>query len=462
MKKNTIILAGLMFANLANSQDKKFFDKMFLQYSQKKIEQIKVEIDKYIADPANESNKELWAWKTTIDAEMLNSDELKSKCTDCLTTSDSAFRKYASLDQDYKIISEPPFNWKPLGVLYDKFYSIGSALYKEKNWEGAFENFEKAAAFSKIIMKKDLRKNGGAMDTLPILMSGYAAQNAQKVKEALSYYTIAANAKFGGDGDVEMYKYILVSYSDLKDKTNFEKYFAIAQEKYPKENLEDYKLDFVSKNLSLDEKISMFDTEDAKGTLSANGYMYFGDMLVNLKKEDKEAIEKEAAKKMLLHTKGREAFKKAYSKNNDVLAGFNVGVLYFNEFQELDEKRSVNLKLMQEINTNKAVEKDAKKKIAADLKTKEQIENLKKTNLEIEPKIVATVDNAIEWLEKTFVSLKDKAEKTKNEKASFRNTLRFLGALYEFKKEKAKGKDPKSYDTYDAKSKQYYEMYDKK
>jgi hypothetical protein len=189
--------------------------------------------------------------------------------------------------------------------------------------------------------------------------------------------------------------------------------------------------------------------------------MSFGDMFVNLKKEEKEAVEKDIAKKSMLHFKGREAFKKSYQKNNDVLAGFNVGVLYYNEYNDLDEQRSDNVRKMQEINTNKPAEKDPKKKAAADAKAKEQIDPLKKANAELEPKIVASVDNAIEWLEKTYTALKDKTDKTKPEKTSFKNTVKFLGLLNEFKRDKVKGKDPKAYDAFDAKSKLYYDMYDK-
>ena len=461
MKKTTLTIASnvlFIAAIFAQSKELKLVQSNYLLG---KLEPAKEIVDKLAADPANANNAEVWIWKSTLDAEASSNDQLKAKCPDCLASSFEAFKKYEALEKSLALASELPFKWKSLGIMYDKYYSLGRDYYKEKNWTAAFENFEKAAYFSNIIMKKDIRNNKGSLDTLPILMSGYAAQNAQKVKEALYYYSIAADAKFGGETDLDMYKYLIYNYSELKDKANFEKYYALAQEKYPKENFEDYRFDFIAKNLSLDEKVAFYDAEDAKGTLSATAYMSFGDMFVNHKKEEKDALEKDIAKKTLLHFKGREAFKKAYQKNNDVLAGFNVGILYYNEYNELDEQRSDNVRKMQEINTNKPVEKDPKKKAAADAKAKEQIEPIKKANLELEPKIMTAADNGIEWLEKTYVALKDKAEKTKPEKTSFKNTVKFLGLLYEFKREKVKGKDPKAYDAFDAKSKQYYEIYDK-
>jgi len=461
MKKITLTIASnvLFIATIfAQSKELKEVEKNYLLG---KIAPAKEIIDKLAANPANATNAEVWIWKSTLDAEISNSDDAITKCADCLTSSFDAFKKYENLDKSLALASQIPFKWKSLGIMYDKYYSVGRDFYKEKNYAAAFENFDKAAYFSRIIMQKDIRKNGGALDTLPVLMSAYAAQNAQKVNEALHYYSIAADFKFGGENDLDMYKYLFYNYSELKDKANFEKYYAIAQEKYPKENFEDYRFDFIAKNFSIDEKLAFYDAEDAKGTLSAIAYMSLGDMFVNLKKEEKEAVEKDVTKKTTLQTKGREAFKKAYQKGNDVLASFNVGVLYYNEYNQLDEQRSENVKKMQEINSSKPVEKDPKKKAAADAKAKEQIEPLKKANTELEPKIMAAIDNGVEWLEKTYIALKDKAEKNKTEKTSFKNAVKFLGLFYELKRDKVKLKDPKAYDAFDAKSKQYYEVYDK-
>ncbi len=460
MKKNTLAIACLLIINSSFAQNKAFKE-LEKNYLTGKLETSKEMIDKIVADAANANFPETWAWKSTIDAEVANNENLKSKCTTCLTSSLEAFKKYEALDKGYSVMKAVPFTWKPLGLMYDNFYNQGRDAYKDKNWNLAFENFDKAAYFSKIIMKNDIRGNKGALDTLPILMSGYAAQNAQKVSEALSYYSIAADAKFGGDNDLDMYKYLIYNYSELGDKANFEKYFALAKEKYPKENFEDYRFDFISKNLSLDEKISFYDSEDAKGTLSATAYMSFGDMFINHNKKEKELLENDATKKEMLQKKGMEAFKKAYQKGADILAGFNVGVLYFNEYNECDEKRADNVRKMQEINANKTTEKDPKKKAAAEAKIKEQVEPIKKANAALELSIMSAADNSIEWLEKTYNSLKDKAEKSKQEKASYKNAVKFLGLLFEFKREKSKGKDPKAYDNFDAKSKMYYDLFDK-
>ena len=102
-----------------------------------------------------------------------------------------------------------------------------------------------------------------------------------------------------------------------------------------------------------------------------------------------------------------------------------------------------------------------RKKAAAEAKVKAQLEPLKKANVDIDVKMMASADDAITWLEKTYTILKDKSTKEKVEETSYRNSVKFLGQLYEYKREKAKSKDPKAYDAFDAKSKFYFAIFDK-
>ncbi|MBA5845416.1 hypothetical protein, partial [Escherichia coli] len=67
--------------------------------------------------------------------------------------------------------------------------------------------------------------------------------------------------------------------------------------------------------------------------------------------------------------KGIEAFKKAFTKNaQNGLAAYNVGVTYYNFFNEEDDKYANNIRTLQQLNANKPVEKDPKKKVAAEAK----------------------------------------------------------------------------------------------
>lgn len=462
MKKLSIFILSLICLSTTIAQPKDLFKEVNTAFFvTKNIEHAKIAIDKVLNDANNAKYAEAWLWKTRIESEIINNEALLIKYPTSITTCFEAFKKYEELDNSYTLISDALVGWKPLGSMYDKYYNIGRVGYQAQDWNKAFEYFDKTAYLAKIIMKKDLKKNGGSLDTLPILMSGYSAQNAQKLREALHYYSIAADAKFGGPNDVEMYKYILVGYSDLKDKNKFEKYYELAQKLYPTENFEDYKFDFINKNYTIDEKISEYQNLDLLGNMTGKSYLNYGDLFVTATKEEKEALEKTPEKLVQLHIKARDAYKKAFTKSNNVLAAYNAGILYFNDYSDLDDSYRENVRTMQEINTSKPIEKDPKKKAAVDAKIKEQLEPLKKANADIEIKILENADQAIEWLEKVYITLKDKTDLPKTEKSSFKNSVKFLGTLFEYKAGKVKGKDLKAYDAFDAKTKFYYEIFDK-
>ena len=87
-------------------------------------------------------------------------------------------------------------------------------------------------------------------------------------------------------------------------------------------------------------------------------YLQFGDVFVNVrhKETDSTIFDKYTRK-------GVEAFKKAYSKNNqNALASYNVAVIHYNYFNDADDKYGANIRELQQLNANKNVEKDPKKK----------------------------------------------------------------------------------------------------
>ena len=469
MKKITLTLAIIVFATSLFAQDKQYFTKLTLLYSQEKdvatreknLEKYKAEIDAMTADAKNATNVELWAWKTTIDAEFANSETLNTKCANCLNSSFDAFKKYEALEIDLKTISEFPFNWKVVGILYDKLYNEGRANYQAKEWEKSYSIFIKVSHFSNIISKKDLRKNGGAIDTFCVLMCAYSAHFANKYVEEINHFSTLIDANYKGENETEIYYLTLLACTNINDKANFEKFYAIAQKKFPQTNFEEYKLNYISKNSSLDEKISTYKTEDSKGNLSADAYLNFGDMFANLSKTEKELVEKDTAKKMLCRTTARDAFKKSYDKSANGIIAFNVGVLYYNEFNDVDDAQRNNIKALQEINSNLALIKDPKKKTSETVKAKIQIDALKKDNANLDAKAADLANTTIEWLEKSVALLKDKAEKTKVEKSSYKYCINNLSNLFAYKRDKSRGKDAKAYDANDAKFKQYEEMYNK-
>ena len=456
MKRITTLLATIILCSLSFSQTNKLLESVTKNYLTGKVEAAKQEMDKILGNPSSASDPEVLIYDLSINAEIIKDSLLSKKYPNIKNAWLDKFKTYEKFDQEYIQISSPSINWKPLGIMYEKYLNDGFKLFNEQKWEEAFESFEQSTYLSKIIMKKDLKKDGGAFDTIPFLMSGFSAQNSKKIDKAVFYYSLLIDKGYGGPNTLDICKYLLIEYIELKDKAGFDKYLALTKEKYPKENFDDFELEFINKNMNIDEKINYYNVEDGKGTLSAFAYTNFGDAFVSYKKGDLDS-----AKNKLVHVKAIDAYQKAFNKNNNPLTAYNAGILLYKNFTDLDDLYRENVRTMQSINSNKPVEKDPKKRAVADAKVKEQIEPIKKANADLEVKILAAADESVIWLKKAEKALHEKAEKTKIELTSFKNTVKTLGQLYEYKRDKAKGKDPKDYDKFDAESKYYFGIFDK-
>ena len=71
------------------------------------------------------------------------------------------------------------------------------------------------------------------------------------------------------------------------------------------------------------------------------------------------------------------------------------------------------------------------------------------------------MDISIESLEITFNLLKDQSGLSKRDNNILKNSVSYLGALYEFKRDKYRGKDLKQFDIYEAKVKEFDALYEK-
>ncbi|MCX6209808.1 MAG: hypothetical protein NTZ59_10025, partial [Bacteroidetes bacterium] len=178
MKKITLTIGALAITSLSLFSQDKQFKEIEGKYYLQQFETVKQLVDKAILNPTNENNPEAWVWKSTIDAVIFQNEKLAASCPTCLESSYEAFKKYETLQPDFKLMSQAPFSWKSLGIIYDNYYNKGVTAFKAKDYETSYTSFERCTQMSNIMMSKDLRKNGGALDTIPFLYAGYAAQNA--------------------------------------------------------------------------------------------------------------------------------------------------------------------------------------------------------------------------------------------------------------------------------------------
>jgi len=452
--KKFFLLALLGAGLLAKAQNLKEVQKaVTLAGVTGKYESAKAEVDKLMNDPKAQTNAEAWFYKAKVYAALYKDDQERGKYPNLEITAAEAFQKYKELDPEYKFLKENSgqdivFN------IYATSFAQGVRTFNAKNWDSASFYFTYSVDYSDMIFSNKWSSTTMPFDTTSILYAAYSYQNAKNMDKAYSYYTRLADNKVSGKGFEDIYKFVLVTSSNRKDLASFNKYLAIAKELYPKENWDDYELDYLDRNYTLQEKADLYDKEDAAGTLNAMKYLQFGDIFFNIPKNEKDNLD--SAKIEYYKKKARDAFKKAYQKDNkEGIAAYNAGVLYNNEFNDLDDKIRANIKALQELNSQKSDIKDPRKKAAIDAKIKPAVDAIKKANADLDKPVTEAADNTIDWMEKAYNALKEVSDKNAAEKNCFNKSLDILYNLYVYKRDKSKGKDQKAFDEYDAKVKLY-------
>jgi hypothetical protein len=217
-------------------------------------------------------------------------------------------------------------------------------------------------------------------------------------------------------------------YSKATDKTKFEKYLAVAKELYPKQKAmwDEYEMDAKIKGASPTEIVATYKAEAAKGTLTPEQHAFYGGTLAEF---DKEALSKlDSLTRIELKRTSSDAFKKAFEGTNNGLYAYNAAILIYQIFGEMDE-RFYALR-------------------GAD-------KNLVAKRAELEKTMQGVANETIEWFEKAYTILKDKSDRTRTETSCLSKSIDDLTNLFDWKRNRARGKDLKAYDAAEAKFKFY-------
>lgn len=449
MKKLLLLAMLAVTFHMVNAQD---FKKVQTSYLINKFEDAKTEIDKILADPKSLAKPETWYWKSTVYAAVGKDAALRIKYPNVIKDADEAFKKYLELDPAFTQVKEK--GAQGYFDMYSTAYNGGIKIFNDKKWEEAAKQFEIAIYYIDMIIKNKWTNANIAFDTTSVLYAGYSFQNASKPDNAAKYYRILADNKVAGEAYSDVYKFLANHYTITKNADLFQKYVAIGKELYPKESWDEFEIEFMDRNFDLAQKTSMYDKEDAAGTLSEIKYLQFGDLFVNAKNKEKNL---DSLQQHTYTLKAADAFKKAFGKNpQNGIAAFNVGVIYYNIYGDYEDRYGANIRTMQSLNSDRPAEKDPKKKAAADARFKAQIDPLKSANSNLEKPLMENLDIAVEWLEKSYLVLKDKTGRNNTEKSVINKTVDFLANLYAYKRDRMRGKDPKTFDAFEAK----YKLYD--
>lgn len=426
-----------------------------------KIAEAKAEVDKAITDPKFSGKPETYYWRSRIYAAIYNKPELRAKTPNAKEIADEAFAKYQQMDPQYAVLKEiGPEGPQGYFDLYSGSFQDGVRTFNTKKWDSAAYYFQSSVRTYDMIYQNKWITSKTPFDTTSLLYLGYAYQNLQKAEEAVQQYTRLADNRVADEAYIDMYRYVLSYYTSTKNEPLFRKYLAVSREYYPKENWDDFEMEYIEKNLTLEEKTALYDKESAAGSLNEFKYLQFGDWFANAKSKNANM---DSATQVMYGLKASDAFQKAYGQNNkNAVAAFNAGLIYYNSFNEYSDKYYENIRSLQQLNNNKPpAEKDPKKRAQQEAKFKEQTDAVKKLNLDLEKPINENLEVSINWMEKAVEALKNRTDLNRSEKMVFERSLDLLANMYEYKRDRMRGKDVKLYDLYDAKYKEYESMHKK-
>jgi hypothetical protein len=458
MKKLQLLSMIVLIALGTNAQD---FKKVQTAMLLNKLEDAKTEIDKLSADPKAQTKAETYYYKSRVYAALIKDPVASKKYPTLVADADAAVQKLLVLDPGFVQIKEKGPD--AIFDLYSYGFNNGIHSFNTKNWDSACVYFGIAVTYSDILFKNKLTKDQTmTFDTTSILYAGYSGQNASKPEFAVKYYTRLADAKVATEGYLDVYKFLVITYMNEKNEADFRKYLAVARNVYPKESWDDYEIEYIDRNFTLADKVAYYDKAEAAGTLTEMQYLQFGEIFVNVKHDAKEKVKYDSVQLDAYEKKGVEAYKKGFSKNNqNAIASYNVGVIYYNNFGLLDDKVAANIKQIQTINGTRPSEKDPKKKAAIDVKFKALTDPYFKASAELLKPINDNLDQAIDWLEKTYTIEKAKGTRTSTDKSIGNKTVDFLANMYQYKRDQVRGKDTKAFDAFDVKYKLYDGEHDK-
>lgn len=452
MKKLMSILTILLAMQTLQAQD---FDKVKTNLLLSKTDDAKADYDKVLAKKANlVGTAAAYYWKSKIYS-AYHKDAVKYP--NAYNDSKTALEEYMKAEPSLQLAKDN--GQEPFFDIYIKSFKNGVDSFNVKAWKGAAANFVNVVKYSDIIFTQGWASSKQKFDTTALIYAGYSSQNAGNLEETIFYYKKLLDNKVATPELVDVYRYLLIQLTNKKEKEQFDTYLAMSAAAYPNESWVEYSTDYIDKNLSIDEKVAMFDKLVAGGNITEIECQMFGDMFMSGKSA--EGLSQDNSDKYI--AKASEAYKKAYTMNNkNYAAAFNAGISYYNAFSVLDEKVSVNFKALQTINSTKPVApKDPKKKVAFDAFYKAKIDSVRKINTSLDAPIKESVDAAIEWIDKAYNVIKDKEKLERGEKNVASRSVDFLATLYAYKRDKARGKDQKAFDEFDAKFNIYDQLHDK-
>lgn len=426
------LLASLGFASFAQDYDKVRNAALLKNYTQ-----AKTELDKILANPRLKDKTTGLYWSYALNAMFYGADDAATKYPGADSIAFAYLAQYEQADTSLKALKENNSVAPGVETLRITGFNNGVKAFNNKNPQEAYHSFSNALKADDFLSAHGfLGKN--FVDTNIVLYSGYAAQNSGDLTNAVKAYTklIDNNIKIDSkDFENSIYYVVLNYYSTHNDQANFQKYADVVKKLEPQyaAKIDQLTAQNMASNTALPELVAKYKAEQ-NNKLTETQLVTYAE---NFAQPDKAELAKlDSAKQVEVKLMAADAFSKAYAaakaapgaEDNTGLYSYNAGILYYNVFQDLDQ-RFYDLRGE-----------------GAGLKAKRDV---------IEKDEIVYADNATTWFTNAYEAFRAKTELGKREKSLMLNTVKNLANIYQWKMGKARGVDTKAYDKYEALYKQF-------
>ena len=202
--------------------------------SKGKYDEAKEKIDKFLADPKNQSVPNAWYYKGKVYAELARTDSTGTLGFDAGKEAFEAFKKYQ--DMDKKNIMMTLDQNVGLFQLYDLYYNAGIKSYNKKDYVTAYDRMKNAMDLEEYIQKRGYSYNGfsfPALDTQLINLTASSAYLAKKEAEAIPYFERLADARLKDKEYKDIYGLLAEYYLKRNEEQKADKYLALGKELFP-------------------------------------------------------------------------------------------------------------------------------------------------------------------------------------------------------------------------------------
>jgi hypothetical protein len=421
MKKTTFFLTTVMaFAIAGHAQS---YDAIKTNILVNQFDEAKKSVDKGMTNDKFKSKPEAYILKATVYAALADDPKYAAQGDQLRQEAFEAFNKYKEMQPDAKLMEDIPYKNGPV-YLHTTYFNSGYKDYQEKKWSEGLPKFEKVVSLSDYMIEKKMF--GAPLDTNALILAGIMAENDGKTDVSAKYYARLADAKIQGQGFEDIYKFLVRHAFTKKDMAAFDKYRALGGQLYPQSEFFKYdKTDFaVGLEESLDAKIKGLEQVLVNDPNNYKSSLLLGQLIYDTLYSDKEGAVK-PANAAELETKMIATFKKAVEiDGNEVLPNLYLGEYYINKAVTVNEKKDA---LAAEI--KKATKPGAQP-------SKENVAKKEALDKELDE----TYEAARVSYEKAGELFAKKSNLTSQEKQQYKNVAGYLGDIYTYKKDRAKGK----------------------